>query len=131
MFEIEIKAWLDNPSETERIVSTFAEYAGASFKSDCYWYNEQQKIEVRVREEKFVSKDNKKTETILVTNKTKTVSGGMEVTSENEFQISDKSAFESFLQAAGFVIQTTKIKSTQNYYLKTGQRPTAKGTTKP
>ena len=61
MFEIEIKAWLDNPSETERIVSTFAEYAGASFKSDCYWYNEQQKIEVRVREEKFVSKNNKKT----------------------------------------------------------------------
>ena len=38
MFEIELKAWLDNPTETELKLASFAEYRGTSVKNDCYWY---------------------------------------------------------------------------------------------
>lgn len=116
MFEIEIKAWLDNPSETEQKLASFAEYRGKSFKTDCYWYEKSRKLKIRIREEKFVSDSNVEKTSLYVTGKTKTVCDGMEVNSENEFQISDKSAFETFLKAAGFELQSTKSKISKNFY---------------
>jgi predicted adenylyl cyclase CyaB len=116
MFEIEIKAWLDNPSETEQILSSFADYKGESFKSDVYWYNKDRNLKIRVREERLISETNTEKNTLYVTIKTKTVSDGMEINSENEFQISDKSAFELFLNQAGFCLQSTKTKISKNYY---------------
>ena len=117
MFEIEIKAWLDNPSETERILSSFADYKGESFKSDVYWYNKDRNLKIRIREERLISETNEEKNTIYVTGKTKTVSDGMEINSENEFQISDKSAFELFLNQAGFCLQSTKTKTSKNFYV--------------
>ena len=116
MFEIEIKAWLDNPSETEQKLASFAEYRGKSFKTDWYWYEENRKLKIRIREEKFISESNVEKNSLYVTSKTKTVSDGMEVNSENEFKISDKSAFETFLKAAGFKLQSTKNKISKKFY---------------
>ena len=116
MFEIELKAWLDNPSEAEQKLASFAEYRGKSFKTDWYWYKEDRKLKIRIREEKFVSSANVEKFSLYVTSKIKTVSDGIEVNNENEFQISDKSAFETFLKAAGFELQSTKNKISKNYY---------------
>ena len=116
MFEIEIKAWLDNPSETEQILYSFADYKGESFKSDVYWYNKERNVKIRIREEKLISETNTKKNTIYVTGKIKTVSEGIEINSENEFQISDKSAFELFLNQAGFFLQSAKTKTSKNFY---------------
>lgn len=108
MTEIEIKAWVDNPEETEKVIRSFAEYTKELHKKDVYWACEKPDadgfIKVRIRE------DN---EGVTVTYKRKEVRGAIEVNDEKEFSISARKDFEVLLADIGFAPYTTKEKQTR------------------
>ena len=53
MYEVELKAWLDNKTETENKLKNFAIFDGFFEKQDTYYHLKSHNITVRIREEKI------------------------------------------------------------------------------
>ncbi len=116
MFEIELKAHVDNYEKTKTIIESFAHFLGEKNKSDVYWHQPSQNpVQIRVREESAVNSFGKKPKVLTVTYKKKEVRNSAnniayEVNDEKEFTIDNRSSFETFLHDAGFRVVSKKEK---------------------
>lgn len=116
MTEIEIKAHVVNPDETEKRILQIAQFKSETVKKDTYWKKESmttsddpvetKSVKVRLREEN---------DEVFVTYKRKEVQGQIEVNDEQEFMISDRKAFEVLLGDIGFAPYITKNKKTKSF----------------
>jgi adenylate cyclase class 2 len=130
-FEIEIKAWAEDPEGIGRLISRFALYGGEFLKEDEYWLRGDaagnapgnaavQDAEkdaagipvtgIRIRRECHTDPKGRSRRTILVTCKIKEVREGLEVNDEREFEVSDAEAFAELLGRLGFEGGLRKIK---------------------
>ena len=71
MYEVELKAWLDNKTETENKLKNFATFDGFFEKQDTYYHLTSKNISVRIREEKITRQINQIENQILFTYKKK------------------------------------------------------------
>ena len=60
MYEVELKAWLDNKTETENKLKNFAIFDGFFEKQDTYYHLKSHNITVRIREENSQKQPNRK-----------------------------------------------------------------------
>ena len=51
MYEIELKAWVDDIPATENKINEFAKYIGLTEKRDTYWRKKNTEIGIRIRQE--------------------------------------------------------------------------------
>ena len=121
MYEVELKAWLDNKTETENKLKNFAIFDGFFEKQDTYYHLKSHNITVRIREEKITRQNNQVENQILVTYKKKEsrISKNeetYEVNLEKEFSISSKEDFQQILFDSGYEISLEKHKSVSSYY---------------
>ena len=121
MYEVELKAWLDNKTETENKLKNFAIFDGFFEKQDTYYRLKSHNITVRIREEKITRQNNQVENQILVTYKKKesriSKNGETyEVNLEKEFTISSKEDFQQILFDSGYEISLEKHKSVSSYY---------------
>ncbi len=122
MFEIELKAHVENYESTKNTIDTFAIFLGKKQKSDVYWKTYSAAlgypIRVRLREEKTTTPNGIESKNIIVTYKKKelreTFRGdkniSYEVNEENEFTIDNRTAFETILIDTGYTIDLEKDK---------------------
>jgi len=108
MVEIELKARLDDYAPVKERLSAAGDYCRSYKKSDAYWLPAQSAggmsippSGVRVRRESGIDADGAAHEAVLVTYKTKEISGGVEVNHECEFTVSDAGLFEELLDRLG------------------------------
>jgi adenylate cyclase class 2 len=119
MFEIELKAWVDNPQETRKALNAFANFCGTWDKRDTYWHLDIPHVTVRIREERNL--DREQPPKTLVTYKRKELrragakAAAVEVNDEQEFSISDAGAFTAILQDTGFAVRRTKHKIAEQF----------------
>lgn len=110
MTEIEIKAHVADPEKTEKLIAQIAVFKSESNKNDTYWKKEstpnEKPVKIRIREESGQT---------FVTYKRKELQGLIEVNDEQEFSISDGSAFEVLLRDLGFFPYISKNKKTKSY----------------
>jgi adenylate cyclase class 2 len=114
MTEIELKAHVANPEDTEKKIRTFAAFKGETEKFDAYWTNNagkngqaaQNPVKVRIREESGL---------IVVTYKKKERQGAIEVNDEREFTIDNREAFETLITDLGFSRDSLKHKKTKSF----------------
>jgi len=114
MTEIELKAHVADPEETEKQIKTFATFRGETEKFDAYWVNPDcakgtatgKPVKVRIREEAGV---------IVVTYKKKELQGAIEVNDELEFTIDNRIAFETLITDFGFSPDSIKHKKTKSF----------------
>lgn len=132
MYEIELKAWVDDIPATENKINEFAKYIGLTEKRDTYWRKKNTEIGIRIRQETG--------KPIIATWKQKNLrQNEFEVNTEREFIIgstdfakdtipNDKNAnslksalsnFEDFLKTSDFEISLQKYKSTKTWKHKT------------
>ena len=132
MYEIELKAWVDDIPATENKINEFAKYIGLTEKRDTYWRKKNTEIGIRIRQETG--------KPIIATWKQKNLrQNEFEVNTEREFIIGStdfakdtipnkknetslKSAlsnFEDFLKTSDFEISLQKYKSTKTWHHKT------------
>jgi adenylate cyclase class IV len=132
MYEIELKAWVDDVPATENKINEFAKYIGLTEKHDTYWRKKNSEISIRIRQETG--------KPIIATWKEKNLKdGSVEINTEREFVIgsteftnetipNDKNAesfknaldtFESFLKTSDFEISLQKYKSTKTWHYQT------------
>ena len=132
MYEIELKAWVDDIPATENKINEFAKYIGLTEKRDTYWRKKNTEIGIRIRQETG--------KPIIATWKQKNLrQNEFEVNTEREFIIGStdfakdtipnkknetslKSAlsnFEDFLKTSDFEISLQKYKSTKTWQHKT------------
>ena len=130
MYEIELKAWLDDRQNVTKILSETARYDGIHDKTDTYWSLQPQgsgdrRVTIRIRKETIKkSTDDKPVTLYLITykkHKKNTSPSGetYEVNDEREFQLdSDDAAdtFSTFLEDAGFRVSLRKHKATEGWY---------------
>ena len=96
--EIELKARLDDAMPVKERLSAMGDYCRSYNKLDTYWFSVHAAIPVvRVRRESGVDRSGAAFETILVTFKAKEITGGIEVSDEREFSVSDAVLFEDML----------------------------------
>ncbi len=103
-FEIELKVRLDDCGPVKGRLYSIGEYRGSYTKSDAYWFPEQAgKLPegIRIRREIVCAADGTERETVTVTYKNKTISGGIEVNDERELTVSDAAVFEELLVRLG------------------------------
>ncbi len=119
MFEIELKAHIENYNKTRDTIQSFAQFVCEKSKSDVYWNLDtnlhKEPITVRIREEKTTDIQGAQLFETVVTYKKKEVRNSKEdisyeVNEEHEFSISDRAAFEQILIDTGFVIDLEKQK---------------------
>ena len=132
MYEIELKAWVDDVPTTENKINEFAKYIGLTEKHDTYWRKKSTEIGIRIRQETG--------KPIIATWKQKNLrQNEFEVNTEREFIIGStdfakdtipniknetslKSAlsnFEDFLKTSDFEINLQTYKSTKTWQHKT------------
>ena len=132
MYEIELKAWVDDIPATENKINEFAKYIGLTEKRDTYWRKKNTEIGIRIRQETG--------KPIIATWKQKNLrQNDFELNTEREFIIGStdfakdtipnkknetslKSAlsnFEDFLKTSDFEISLQKYKSTKTWHHKT------------
>ena len=132
MYEIELKAWVDDIPSTEEKINSFAKYIGLTEKRDTYWRKKNTEIGIRIRQETG--------KPIIATWKQKNLrQNDFELNTEREFIIGStdfakdtipnkknetslKSAlsnFEDFLKSSDFEISLQKYKSTKTWHHKT------------
>ncbi|MCR4939261.1 MAG: hypothetical protein K5930_04015 [Treponemataceae bacterium] len=143
MYEIELKAWLDDRQKAVDILSSMASYDGIHVKDDTYWTIDVDSgkadcsaetgsliaggrhVTIRIRKESIQKNKGDKPESIfLVTYKKhtrKTGPGGesYEVNDEKEFPLPSQDAAQTlscFLEDAGFHISLKKHKETEGWY---------------
>lgn len=116
MYEIELKAWMDDRAAVEAALKTFAVYEDTLDKHDRYWRLDTQPdshMTVRLRSETRESTG--KTET-FVTYKHKSRDKGFEVNEEHEFTVSNPDDFELILKDAGFTSGFSKHKTAGSWH---------------
>lgn len=116
MYEIELKAWMDDRAAVEAALKTFAVYEDTLDKHDRYWRLDTQSdshMTVRLRSETRESTG--KTET-FVTYKHKSRKEGFEVNEEHEFTVSNPDDFELILKDAGFNLSFSKHKTAGSWH---------------
>lgn len=132
MYEIELKAWVDDIPATENKINEFAKYIGLTEKRDTYWRKKNTEIGIRIRQETG--------KPIIATWKQKNLrQNEFEVNTEREFIIGSTdfakdtipnkknetslktalSNFEDFLKTSDFEISLQKYKSTKTWHHKT------------
>ena len=100
--EIELKAHLNDFEPVKERLSAIGNYCRSHAKSDSYWLSTQAAAPgVRVRREHGLDKDGRAYESVFVTLKNKTISGGIEINDEREFSVSDAILFEEMLENLG------------------------------
>jgi adenylate cyclase class 2 len=132
-FEIEIKAWAEDPEGIGRLVSRFAVYGGEFLREDEYWLRGEAAdgkangkaagkaegcgkssgipmMSIRLRRESRTDPGGKLRRTVWVTYKAKEVREGVEVNDEREFEVSDGDVFAELLGRLGFERGQTKTK---------------------
>ncbi|TFG83548.1 MAG: class IV adenylate cyclase [Spirochaetales bacterium] len=97
MTEIELKARLGDPEETERLVATFARFVRRVDKLDSYWHGPDWRFArgtkgFRLRSDRDDS---------IVTFKVRRNEGGIEINQETEFSVSDPAAFIGLVERIG------------------------------
>ena len=114
--EIELKAWVQDPLELKKNLSSLAIFKGSFEKNDVYYNLEDPRLisdssgyGVRVRKVTSGFKGISK-EANLVTYKSKEVRDGIEVNNEKEFEVPSASLFEEFLMALGLKERIRKKK---------------------
>ena len=129
MYEIELKAWVDDIPSTEEKINEFAKYIGLTEKHDTYWRKKNSEVGIRIRQETG--------KPIIATWKEKNLrQNDFELNTEREFVIgsteftnetipNDKNAesfknaldtFEDFLKTSDFEISLQKYKSTKTWH---------------
>ena len=118
-FEIEIKAWLDDPEGVGEKLCAIGSFVRSYEKADSYWLPAGEGPPgasvpgsgVRVRRERGVGRDGEERGSAFVTVKKKRVSDGMEVNEEREFSVSDAGLFEELAGELGLFKATHKEKA--------------------
>lgn len=119
MYEVELKAWLDDRSAVQKKLAEFAVRNCNIDKHDTYWH--AHKVTVRVRREEITPSDCDlihKNTMVTFKNKEKRVGTNnetYEVNEEHEFSVSNADEFETVLKAAGFEISLKKHKKTESW----------------
>lgn len=108
MHEVEIKARLESPERTERLLSAVADFSFRCIKTDRYWSIGKKTI--RTRLERIGD-----TETVLITHKLKRYSGAIETNRELEFELPAAAlpVFTAMLEGCGFICTAEKQKDTK------------------
>ncbi|GMO29780.1 MAG: hypothetical protein Ta2F_05200 [Termitinemataceae bacterium] len=119
-YEIELKAWVDDPELLKQTLMKLAEFKCEYKKEDVYFINKTAKLlpsGIRIRKETISDAQKKTKETIVVTYKTKEVRGGIEINNENEFEIcalnnqTPDKTFTDLLDLIGFKPAQRKTKN--------------------
>jgi adenylate cyclase class 2 len=118
-FEIELKAWADNPVAVREKLDALARFNGEFLKEDSYWKPEDSGnmpaglpfSGVRIRKESGKDAGGKARSAVTVTYKSKERREGLEVNREREFSVSDAEPFEELLKRLGLKPATGKRKS--------------------
>ncbi|MDP2816602.1 MAG: class IV adenylate cyclase [Rectinemataceae bacterium] len=111
MFEIEMKAWVDDPVALKNKLLQIGEYLGKTEKNDSYWSLPGMNGNISDRKFRIREEDGIHT----VTYKEKTVSGGMEVNQETEFHVSSSEDFIILMEQAGCSPLYQKHKTSEKY----------------
>lgn len=106
MTEIELKARVKSPAETEAKLRKFCTFQGETVKKDEYWRNPAGKT-LRLRIE--TGKEP------LVTWKIKSINNGVETNDEREFHVSSAGLFSELLRETGFLPVLKKEKRTKTF----------------
>ena len=123
MFEVELKAHVDNRKALIDKINTFAKYSGYVKRDDYYWGKGTVKIRIRKQTNLDNSENtshDKADNCILLTYKRKELrpdsnGNSIEVNDEKETVIDDAVPLESFLQDAGFTITLNKVKEVMDW----------------
>ena len=136
MYEIELKAWLDDRKSVTKILNETARYDGIHDKTDTYWLLQQsgtdgahenagRRITIRIRKETVKMGDNGTPSTVFIvtykrhTKNTSPSGETYEVNDEKEFELPTEDAAESFrtfLEDAGFRVSLNKHKIAEGWY---------------
>jgi len=118
-FEIELKARLLDYAPVKERLSDLGDYCRSYTKSDTYWLQNKHCLPVpdrqfpssgvRVRRESSLDAE-AVAEIVLITYKTKEISGGIEVNDEREFTVSNGAVFEELLERLGLYPDIRKEK---------------------
>ncbi len=114
--EVEVKAWLDDPELTEKIIAARAQFIRECTYQDTYFTYasssgyQAQRFRLRQCGDKAT-----------ITAKLKMQAGDMEINQESEFEVSDAQAFCEFASRFGFRVMIKKTKHLRIYRLQTQQ----------
>lgn len=108
MFEVELKAKINNPEEIEAILLEKAEFIKEFDKKDYYFLIPGKKDHFRLRVEKHQN---------VVTIKDKSIHEGIEINKETEYNIDDVDAFIEFTKAIGSELDIIKYKKGELFNL--------------
>ncbi|MGP1431307.1 MAG: adenylate cyclase [Treponema sp.] len=108
MHEIELKARLVQPEQTELLLSRFADFAFCCRKSDQYWRLGGKTLRIRYEYKAGEEK-------VLITHKQKRYTGMIETNNELEFELASSSVpiFTAMLESIGFTLSAEKQKDTK------------------
>ena len=119
-YEIELKAWVDDPNSVKERLDGFCLYTGEYQKDDTYWNYGNSALHpgfsLRIRQEQWKdAQSNAQGDaqgiSTLVTYKTKEIQGDMEVNLEQEFAVSAVEPFINLLLALSFEKGISKQKT--------------------
>lgn len=118
MFEIEVKAWLNDRHKAEEALARCATFTGITEKQDEYWGASvipQENLcfpqQVRIRSQVFTPANESDTQTeIIITYKKKHIENGYEINDETEFSVSNAVTFARFLSDMGYSVTHRKKK---------------------
>lgn len=118
MYEIEIKAWVDDVKKTKEILNSFAKYKGHLIKTDEYWknINGNKPLTVRFRTETFedINKKNVFTKSYF-TYKRKELRETTEVNEEFETEIQNINPIKQLLLDIEFSLFKIKQKDVEQW----------------
>lgn len=119
MFEIELKAHVDDREKVIENLNSFADYLQSVQKDDVYWavHKDGRKIQTRIRREKDLDSGVSKIYMTYKRKERRIAENGnaLEVNDERECEISDSDALETLLKDAGFVVALEKHKSVMGW----------------
>ncbi|MDR0553604.1 MAG: class IV adenylate cyclase [Treponema sp.] len=122
-YEIELKAWVEDPELTGERLSRLARFTDTFYRDDTYWFPPEgftagaeglPASGIRIRKEQLQPAQGEETHSVWVTYKSKEVREGIEVNREHEFLVSGRdggdSAFEELLRRLNFAPGAAKVK---------------------
>lgn len=119
MFEIELKAHVDDREKVMESLNSFADYLQSVQKDDVYWavHKDGRKIQTRIRKEVDLDSGVSKIYMTYKRKERRIAENGnaLEVNDERECEISDSDALETLLKDAGFVVALEKHKSVMGW----------------
>ena len=114
-FEIELKAWVEDPSSLKATIDRLCVYNGEFSKDDAYWNPPDSAAfpapSLRMRQEQWTDSSGNTSSKTLVTYKAKERRGSLEVNLEQEFEVSNSATFKGLLSLLKFNIGISKQKN--------------------